>query len=238
MSYRSLVAIVSIVLGIQAPDAALAQSSAQWTRDRDAILISKDVGAERWAITRRLSDGRVTGNVFSTDGRPTSFLDCTQTSNDGTTLRLDCYGAGPSPDEYALIAAGLELPVGFFFPDGERLAQLGDLVGTWRVEVATPGTVNPGVWTFRLSSMAGGELRGVNQFGDVATVVATPGAFRTFRLTQPLIGVCGWFEFDMIGSDELVGETWGTFKDGAGRCTATRGGGATGRTKNFTGYRE
>src|SRR5690606_22355620 len=74
---RRLPVLLALIL---VPALAEAQSGVQWTRERDATLVSKDVGPERWAITYRLSDGRVTGNVFRTDGGPTSFLDCTQTS--------------------------------------------------------------------------------------------------------------------------------------------------------------
>ena len=49
-----------------------AQSGTRTTPDGARTLISKDVGAERWAITYRLADGRVTGNVFRTDGDPPS----------------------------------------------------------------------------------------------------------------------------------------------------------------------
>src|SRR5262249_25578968 len=100
------------------PAVASAQSGVQWTRDHDATLISKDVGAERWAITYRLSDGRTTGNVFRTDGGPSSFLECERTSIDGSNATFDCYGASACPATacpgYGLIASGVVLPVSFF----------------------------------------------------------------------------------------------------------------------------
>ena len=80
------------------PAIAEAQSGVQWTRARDATLVSKDVDAERWAITYRLSDGRATGNVFRTDGGPTSFLDCERTSLVDGTATFDCYGADACAD--------------------------------------------------------------------------------------------------------------------------------------------
>lgn len=234
--------LVVLALAFATPSFAQAQSSVQWTRSRDATLVSKDVGPERWSITRRLSDGRVTGNVFRSDGGATSFLDCAQTSSDGTSVVLDCYGAGPAPEAYAPLASGLSLPLEFFFPEGEvvRPARLADLVGSWRVEVATPGTVNPGVWMFDLATIVGNELRGFNQFGDIATVtvIASPSSTRSFRLIQPLIGVCGVFEFNLVGLDRIEGETWGVLKDANLRCTSMRGSGATGATKTFIGVRQ
>lgn len=228
------------LLSLTLASGAAAQSDVQWTRNRDATLVSKDVGAERWAITRHLSDGHVTGNVFRSDGGSTSFLDCAQTGSDGVSVVLDCYGAGASPDAYVLIAGGLNLPLQFFFPDGEviRPARLEDLVGSWRVEVATPGTVNPGVWMFDLATIVGSELRGFNQFGDIATVTVTPGGTRSFRLLQALYpGLCGWFQFNLVGLDRIEGETWGVERT-AGGCTATRAPGATGATKTFVGFRQ
>lgn len=223
-----------------ASSSASAQSDVQWTRSRDATLVSKDVGAERWSITRRLVDGRVSGNVFRTDGGPTSFLDCSQVGTDGTSVTLDCYGAGAAPAAYELIAAGLSLPLEFFFPDGEvvRPARLDDLVGSWRVEVQSPAGGSPGVWSFDLATIVGSELRGFNQFGDVATVTITPGGPRSFRLLQALYpGLCGWFQFNLVGLDRIEGETWGVERT-TGGCTATRAPGATGATKTLVGYRQ
>jgi hypothetical protein len=221
------------------PTIAFAQSGVQWTRGRDATLISKDVGDERWSITRRLSDGRVTGNVFRNDGGSPAFLDCAETAEDGTTVTLDCYASGPAPETYGLIASGVQLPVSFFFPPGEAIPPqtLENMVGSWRVEVDSPGSGGPGIWNFNLSTIVGSELRGFNQFGDVATVMRI-GDNPAFRLTQPLIGVCGVFEFSLTGPDRIDGVTWGVLKDGSGRCTTQRGGGATGQDKAFVGFRE
>jgi len=75
-----------------APSLAEAQSGVQWTRDRDATLVNKDVEGERWAITYRLADGRVTGNVFRTAGPP-AFLDCDRTSVTDRDATFTCFGA-------------------------------------------------------------------------------------------------------------------------------------------------
>jgi hypothetical protein len=72
------------------------------TPDATAILVNKDVGNERWAITLNIdedsfSTGNVTGNVFRTDGDP-AFIYCEWFDGDvedlaNTTVSWDCFGA-------------------------------------------------------------------------------------------------------------------------------------------------
>ena len=72
------------------------------TPDATAILVNKDVGNERWAITLNIdedsfSTGNVTGNVFRTDGDP-AFIYCEVIDGDvedlaNTTFTWDCFGA-------------------------------------------------------------------------------------------------------------------------------------------------
>lgn len=117
--------IRALLLIVALPAFSAAQGTVQWTLDRDATLVSKDVGDERWAITYRLSDSRVTGNVFRTGGGPSSFLQCNRTGNTPTNLVFDCFGANacsgaPCPtSQYTLIASGVELAPSFFFPPGD-----------------------------------------------------------------------------------------------------------------------
>lgn len=128
--------IVTLLLAL-VPSLAAAQGTVQWTLDRDATLVSKDVGPERWAITYRLSDSRVTGNVFRSDGGPSSFLQCNRTGGDPSGLLFDCYGAAactgsPCPtSQYTLVASNVELAQSFFFPPGETPPGSGEF---------TPGT--------------------------------------------------------------------------------------------------
>ena len=86
---RILLAALALIV---VPSLVEAQSGVQWTRARDATLVSKDVGAERWSITYRLDDGHVTGNVFRTDGGQPSFLDCDRTGRHDQ-LRRRCNDA-------------------------------------------------------------------------------------------------------------------------------------------------
>jgi hypothetical protein len=59
-------------------------SGLQITPDDRRTLVSKDVGADRWAITRNEADGTVTGNVFPTDGGEPSFVWCEEIGSNGS----------------------------------------------------------------------------------------------------------------------------------------------------------
>jgi hypothetical protein len=58
---------------------AQAQRAIQVTPDQKRILISKDVGSQRWAITYNLDDHTATGNVFFAGGGDPQFVWCRQT---------------------------------------------------------------------------------------------------------------------------------------------------------------
>ncbi len=114
-----------IVLALAAPSAAGAQARAsglQITPDAKRVLVNKDVGDERWALSLN-DDDTVTGNVFRTDGSPPSFVWCEEVVDDGSTtdVTLACYGAAPCPaapcttDEWDFIA-DVVLPATFFAP--------------------------------------------------------------------------------------------------------------------------
>ena len=120
-------------------------SGVQVTPDTNRVLVSKDVGNERWAITRN-DDGTVTGNVFPRDGGPPSFVWCESLDDDGfggfgdfwddfiddligddddddgnDQLRYACSGADACPsspcddDQWSFIA-DVTLPRSFFEP--------------------------------------------------------------------------------------------------------------------------
>src|SRR5690606_28388071 len=102
---------------------AAAQTGVQVTRDGKRTLVSKDVGAERWAITLN-EDGSVTGNVFRSDGGEPSFVACTEVSREGDEITFDCSGADRCPaapcdaSEWTFIAR-VPLSATFFEPSGE-----------------------------------------------------------------------------------------------------------------------
>lgn len=60
--------------GADACSGATSQRGIQTTPDGRRTLVNKDVGAERWAISRNQDDGTVTGNVFRADGGPPAFI--------------------------------------------------------------------------------------------------------------------------------------------------------------------
>lgn len=93
-----------------------------------AILVSKDIGAERWAIALNEED-ELTGNVFRCDGGKVSFLWCPKIADDhnadfpNRVVVWNCYGADTCletpcvpDDEWRLIAEGIQLTGSFFLP--------------------------------------------------------------------------------------------------------------------------
>jgi hypothetical protein len=208
---RKFLALLAVLV---APALAHAQAAVQWTRERDATLISKDVGAERWAITYRLADGRATGNVYRTDGGPTSFLDCQRTSVDESTATFDCYGANACPaapcdgSAYVLIASGISLPLEFFFPpgDGPGSRTVQDLVGTWRfvIEIDDDETTELTYRLDRVESDDGDEVA-VGENEDTGNDVV---AFETedgFVLLDESTFGCSRYEFEFASRDRLEG---------------------------------
>lgn len=84
-------------------------------------LVSKDVGLERWAITRHPEDGTVTGNVFRSDGGEPAFLWCEEIGRNGSDVSYECSGADRcdtptcAPSDWSVIAE-VTLPDAFFLP--------------------------------------------------------------------------------------------------------------------------
>jgi hypothetical protein len=105
-----------------------AKSGVRLTSDDLAILVSKDVNGQRWAINLSLSPTNpltVTGNVFTGDGEP-AFLYCQAIDVVGSAddiahalFTWNCFGAprcevGNCPD-WTFISA-VTLPGSFFLP--------------------------------------------------------------------------------------------------------------------------
>lgn len=90
------------------------------TRDKTAIMVSKDVGDERWSITWGEGGIKVTGVVYTATAA--HFIDCRGVGIDerpgGDELILNCdAGTGVVYfDDWVRIATGLRLPVKFFAP--------------------------------------------------------------------------------------------------------------------------
>lgn len=136
------------------------QSGIQRRPDGKGVLVSKDVGGSRYAITQNV-DGTLTGNVFFTDGRSPQFLFCTPTGDNAYACSgSDRCGEGSCPG-YEFIA-NVTLPEGFFaVPDG--CPTYGFIA-----EVALPATF------FSLPGTASGQSGEI--FGALVKVTGASGA--------------------------------------------------------------
>lgn len=206
---RFLLSVLALVI---APALAGAQTGVQWTRDREATLVSKDVGAERWAITYRLADGHVTGNVFRSDGGPSSFLDCNRTSATDVDATFDCYGAdacgaAPCPEsQYTLIATDISLPLSFFFPpgDGPNDGSVADLIGTWRFTVDTVGG-GTDTFTYRFDRLENDGRRAVGEeVGSDDDIEASASGEDIEMFVKETVN-CRKYVFHFVGLDRLEG---------------------------------
>ena len=86
----------------------------QETPDFQAILVNKDVGTDRFAISLN-DDGTVTGNVFREDEPSPAFIHCTPTleANQYACSGADDCIAVPCIDQYTFIDT-VTLPPDFF----------------------------------------------------------------------------------------------------------------------------
>jgi hypothetical protein len=115
-------------------DACTDQSGAargiQATPDGHRVLVQKDVGTERWAISLN-GNGTATGNIFRSDGGEPAFVFCDPT---GAPNEFDCAGAdkcqGTScPNGFTPIGR-VTLPESFFAvpdPCNETFTSLGNV---------------------------------------------------------------------------------------------------------------
>jgi len=120
-------------------------SGIQLTPDEQGVLVNKDVGDQRWTITRNLDDLTVTGNVFSAGGGDPLFLFCVQQDQSGDDLELRCSGADSCSETscpaFAFIA-DVTLPLSFFTPPVDTapiVARIGAAIASARgAAIATP----------------------------------------------------------------------------------------------------
>jgi hypothetical protein len=134
-------AIMAAALSIAAPRlSAAAPTGVQWTPDSNRILVSKDVGNERWAITLNLDDFSASGNVYFTTGEAPGFIWCSKTGDDfdasagELNLRYSCYSAaagfgGFAESDWSLVSDNVVLPLSFFIPAAETCDLTGALNG-------------------------------------------------------------------------------------------------------------
>lgn len=87
--------VTMVMAAVLAATTAAAQTrGVQFTPDGKRVLVNKDVGSERWAITKN-ENGTITGNVFRSDGGPPAFVFCSPT---GAPDSYECFGADACTD--------------------------------------------------------------------------------------------------------------------------------------------
>jgi len=124
--WKSLLCLPLLAL---ATSALAAPTGVALTPDQNAILVSKDIGGARWAITFNTGADvpTVTGNVFPTDGGEPAFVYCVPFRVDGTpddvanaVFHFACSGntachPGNCPS-WTSISQDVALPGSFFLP--------------------------------------------------------------------------------------------------------------------------
>jgi hypothetical protein len=68
------------------------QRGTQITPDDRQVLVNKDVGSERWAITRNIVDSTATGNIFTSPDADPQFVYC---APERFSQSFHCVGATP-----------------------------------------------------------------------------------------------------------------------------------------------
>ena len=117
-----------LALGALAPTPLLAAGrGVQGIPDQTGVMITKDVGNERWSITLDFERGTVSGNVFRTNGDP-AFVWCVITDADENPdvyermFSMGCFGADrcvSTPcrvDEEWHALGPVSIPGSFFLP--------------------------------------------------------------------------------------------------------------------------
>lgn len=168
-----------------------AKSGVQWTLDGTQLLVNKDVGQERWAITLNLADFSATGNVFPTNGDEPSFIWCQKSgeSFDGDVgelnLQYSCFGAnrgvgGFSQNDWTLISDGISIPLSFFIPDTETCDLSGALNGPNAANASSEWSCGGSAGQFRFRIFADGTA--FNSAKDAFTYDAISEACRIAQL--------------------------------------------------------
>jgi hypothetical protein len=127
--------IATALLGAAAEGLAQGSAGTRTTPDGKHLLISKDVGAERWAISVDLGDGTVTGNVFSPDGGDPQFVWCERAGDDGSLdpsegiIQYACRGSDRCAGAPCLASSwvplgDVNLPGSFLLPATDPFAPL------------------------------------------------------------------------------------------------------------------
>lgn len=123
--------VLSLGLALALATSAHAGDGVQILPDATRILVSKDVGNERWAISLDLGNEtplNVTGNVFRRDGGPAAFIWCVIQDVEGSAddirsanFTWNCFGADrcdtpPCSASQWTFVSSVTLPGRFFLP--------------------------------------------------------------------------------------------------------------------------
>ncbi|MBI3769195.1 MAG: hypothetical protein HY271_12010 [Deltaproteobacteria bacterium] len=138
-------AVLTITLALAVENASARDSGIQFSPDGKRVFVSKDVGAERWAITLNVDDGTVSGNVYQPNGGPAAFVFCNPGSGPNlyTCFGADACPAAPCQDEFVPITEGeVALPAGFF-----------DLPSAATASAAAPSAAEPLIASSRESGL-------------------------------------------------------------------------------------
>lgn len=205
--------LVAVALAMVATSAH-GQSGTTIPPDSESVLVSKDVGVERWAISRDLDSKTVTGNVFKTDGSPPQFVWCDQVGKTAGNLSLECYGTDACgiegcADTWGHIAT-VSLPF-LFVAAGDRGAQtpgLEGLLGDWRFLPRIIGIAFRQTYALDRIETTSGGIRGIlgTDVGDDLVGVfrvqdLKPGSSlpQEFSMLDPSTILCRFFLFDRKG---------------------------------------
>jgi len=122
--------VCSLMVLALVPTVQAASSGVALAPNESVILVSKDVGSERWAINLDLGNAnplQLTGNVFRGADSEPAFIYCTPVQVDGSVddianavFHYNCFGTsacsvGNCP-EWDAIATDVTLPGSFFLP--------------------------------------------------------------------------------------------------------------------------
>jgi len=147
-----LVALLHGVLPARAQPAA----GTRTTPDGKQVLISKDVGNERWAITYNLDDKTVTGNVFPISGGAPTFLTCDITRVEQAPNPVDaqyylsCRASGPcatapcDPGAWSAASDVGPIPGSFLLPTNTASTYAGNVQPIYNVSCATSAVCHGG----------------------------------------------------------------------------------------------
>lgn len=190
------VCLCALILGSPTRGEAQPAAGTRTTPDGKHVLISKDVGGERWAISLNLGDGTVTGNVFRPEAAP-SFVWCERSGDDGSLdpvageVRFACRGAAPcdaSPCMASSWAAlgDVGLPGEFFLPAEDPFAPLRTSEHFCAADCHFPEFLQVGEYSYSLDS---GYCNYLTTVQETRTAIA-PGdeiliRFWHFALTAP-----------------------------------------------------